>query len=491
MSEAGLGSATTRQAERDPWVVFSLLAVAQFMVVLDAGIVYVALPSIMSDLGFSQTGLAWVMDAYMLAFGGFMLLAGRAADLLGRRRVLIVGLVVFAVASLACGVAEEAWQLIAARVVQGLGAAMVSPVALALITDIFKEGPDRYKAFGLFGGVGGLAGASGVLFGGLLTAVAWQLAFLINVPIIIAVLIAGLRMVPNHRPTATGGVDVVGAVVGTGGLCLLLYGVLRGGVEGWASVTTLLTFVVAVLLLAAFVIRQLRAPAPLIPRMLFRLRNVVLGNLGNATVGALMFGVFYVVSLFLQQVRGFSPLQAALLTAPISLALFLSSQVTIRMFGRLSPVDALAGGLAIQAVALGWWAAAIGPESQVFVTFVLPGMLWGFGMGAAIVAAFVVCTSGLHGAVQGAASGLVSTTLQVGGAAGVVVLSAVAHDVTTGGSAASALEALATGQSYALWTAAAIAVIGLPFVLWLRTSWRPPAPHHAPADEPRVPAEAA
>jgi len=258
MNQAGLAAGTDARVGRNPWAVFGLLAVAQFMVVLDAGIVYVALPSIQRDLGFSQAGLAWVMDAYMLAFGGFMLLGGRAADLLGRRRVLVVGLVLFAVASLACGISTGAWQLIASRAGQGLGAAMVSPVAMALITDIFPEGPDRYKAFGLFGGVGGLAGASGVLFGGVLTAIAWQLAFLINVPIILGVLLVGLRMLPRRPPTATGGVDLLGALIGTGGLCLLLYAILRGGSQGWGSAPTVASFVVAVALLSGFVARPHR-----------------------------------------------------------------------------------------------------------------------------------------------------------------------------------------------------------------------------------------
>src|SRR5215207_366409 len=174
MTETELDSVAERQA-RSPWRVFALLAVIQFLVVLDASIVYIALPSIQTELGFSQYGLAWVMDAYMLTFGGFMLIGGRAADVLGRRRVLVVGLVVFAAASLACGIAAHSWQLVAARAAQGLGAAIVSPAAMALVTDIFDEGPDRYKAMGMFGGIGGLAGATGVLIGGVLAAIAWQL----------------------------------------------------------------------------------------------------------------------------------------------------------------------------------------------------------------------------------------------------------------------------------------------------------------------------
>lgn len=465
---------------RNPWAVFALLAVAQFVVVLDAGIVYVALPSIQRELGFSPSGLAWVMDAYMVMFGGFMLLAGRAADLVGRRRLLVIGLVLFAVASLACGVAAESWQLVAARAGQGLGAALVSPVAIALITDIFDEGPDRYKAMGMFAGVGGLAGASGVLIGGVLTAITWELAFLINVPIILVVLAIGLRVLPRTEPTAVGGVDVTGALAGTAGLCVLLYAVLSGGVSGWLDGATPAYFAAAVLLLGAFVMRQMRAAGPLIPRVILRLRNVVLGNVANAATGALMFGVFYVTSLFLQQVRGYAPLEAGLITAPISLTLFVVSQLTIRLFGRLSPLHALVAGLGVQGAALAWWGATAGPQTNIVTTFVLPGMLWGAGMGAAIVSAFVVCTSGLHGAVQGAASGLVSTTLQIGGAIGVAVLSTVAH-----GSQGAVPDPVAqsAAQGTALWAAAGLAAVAATIVLVsLRGAIRPPA-HHGPGHD--------
>jgi EmrB/QacA subfamily drug resistance transporter len=486
MQELGR-DATNGRVRRSPWVVFTLLAVTQFMVVLDASIVYVALPFIQKDLHFSPTGLAWVMDTYMLAFGGFMLLGGRATDLLGGRRTLIAGMVLFSVASQACGLSMTAWQLISSRAAQGLAAAMMAPAALALVTDTFEEGPERYRALGIFGGVGGLAGATGTLFGGLLTTVAWQLAFLINVPIILGVLLLGARMLPVGRATATGGVDLLGAIVGTTGVCLLLYGVLRGGTAGWNSTTTLVSFAIAVILLAVFVIRQLRAAAPLIPRILFRLRNVVLGNVANAVTGALLFGVLFILTLYLQQVRGFTPLEAALRTMPISVALFIGSQVTFRLFGRIGPIDVLAGSLVLQALALVWWAQGLGTQSDILVSFLLPGMVWAFGLGAAIVAAFVVCTSGLRGHVQGAASGLVSATLQIGGAVGLATLSTIA-DRRTGSLTAdhlvSTAEAMASGQAYALWRAAVIAIIGIPAMVWLRASWQLTDRLRRPASRP-------
>ncbi|MFF3330833.1 MFS transporter [Streptomyces sp. NPDC002888] len=480
MTQTEFDRAGTDPAGHSRWAIFSLLVVAQFMVVLDTSVVYVALPSIQSDLGFSAAGLAWVMDAYMLAFGGLMLLGGRAADLLGRRQVLIAGLLLFAVASLACGLSLDAWQLVAARSAQGLGAAVVSPAAMALVTDIFEEGPDRFKALGIFGGIGGLAGATGVMLGGLLTAVAWQLAFLINVPIVLALLIVGRRMLPAGAPTAQGGVDVPGALVGTGGLCALVYAVVHGGSVGWTSGGTLMAFAFSAVLLAVFVVRQLKAAAPLVPRLLFRARNVVLGNAANAATGALMFGIFFLITLYLQQVRDYSPVQAAVRTVPISVAIFAGSQITFRLFGRIGPVSALAGAGGVQAAALAWWAAAHDAQGGILVTFVLPGTLWGLGMGGAIVAAYVVCTSGLHGAVQGAASGLVNTTLQIGGAVGVAVLGTVADSRSATAVAEHAGDpagAMASGQAYALAVAAALALVTVPLMLWLRASWRPGADH--------------
>jgi EmrB/QacA subfamily drug resistance transporter len=439
-------------------VVFSVLAVTQFMVVLDASIVYVALPSIQRDLDLSPAGLAWVMDAYILAFGGVMMLGGRLADLLGRRRVLFAGLVWFGLASLACALSAEPWQIVAARIAQGLGAAFVAPAALALVTDTFPEGPARFRALGIFGSIAGFAGAAGTLIGGLLTTISWQWAFLVNIPIVLAVLVVAPRLLPSVRPSDSGGVDLLGIGSSVGGLCLLLLGILRGGVQGWSSAPVLLEFAGAVVLLVAFAFRQATARAPLVPRALVAIRGVMIGNLLNVVAGALLFGVFLVLTLFLQEVRGYPPLQAALWTLPVSASLFLGSNVVPRLFGRVAPRDALTAALVVQGGGLVWWALSIAPQRPLLTSFVLPAMVWGFGCGAALVAAFVVCTSGVRGQETGAASGLVSTTLQVGGAVGVAVMATLSEMDT------SRIE----GQSVALWGATVFVAVGVGLSLWLR-----------------------
>ncbi|MEO3746346.1 MFS transporter [Plantactinospora sp. B5E13] len=465
------GTSTRRH---NPWAAFSILAVTQFMVVLDASIVYVALPSIQRDLGFAAADLAWVMDAYILTFGGIMMLGGRAGDLLGRRRVLLLGLIWFGVASLACGLATEAWHIVVARGAQGLGAAFIAPAALALVTDTFPEGPSRFRALGIFASIGGFGGAAGTLLGGLLTAVAWQWAFLINIPIVIVVLVLGVRLLAAQPPAGTGGVDLIGVLTSTGGLCLLLLGLLRGGVQGWSEPAVLLAFLGAAVLLVAFVLRQATAAQPLVPRLLFRMRGVVLGNGANIVAGAMLFGVFLVLTLHLQLARGHTPLQAALWTMPISVCLFLGSNLVSRMFARIGPINALGGALALQAVALAWWSVALSADGPILTSFVLPGMVWSLGCGAAIVSAFVVCTNGVDGPVMGAASGLVSTTLQVGGALGVAVLSMIAHHGAT--TAGAPLAELSDGQSAALLTAAVVAALGVPLMLWLRAGARAVVP---------------
>lgn len=469
--------APRRVVERNPWQLFALLATVQFMIVLDAGIVNVALPSIKRELGFTTSGLAWVMDAYMLALGGFLLLGGRAADLVGRRRLVLWGLLLFSAASLACVLASEAWHLVTARAVQGLGGALVSPAALALVTDIFQEGRQRHRALGIWGSLGGFAGALGILIGGLLLAGSWQWAFLINVPIGCAALVVGARALPAGRAESGGRMDVFGSVAATAGLCVLIYAVVRGNSQGWTALPTLAELLLAGGLLGSFALRQLRARDPLVPRVLFTRPNVVLGNTVNTLLGALLFGLFFLITLYLQQARGYSPTTAALATGPISIAMFAGSQLAFRTFSRISPAAVLAWSLVLQAGALTWWTAVLEPGGRLATVFLLPAMVWCFGLGAAIVAAFVVCTDGLTGPTAGAGAGLVTTTLQIGGAFGIAVLTAVAehrtHGLLPGGrDTASGLE-LTSGYAYGIGTAAALAAIGALPAFWLSHRSRP------------------
>ncbi|HEX6074388.1 MAG TPA: MFS transporter [Micromonosporaceae bacterium] len=452
----------------------------QFMIVLDGSILVVALPSIQRELGFSPAGLAWVMDSYMLALGGFLLLGGRAADLIGRRRLVFWGLGLFILASLASAMATAPWQLVAARVVQGLGAALASPAALALVTDTFPEGPSRNKAMAIWGGMGGTAGGVGILLGGLLTAVAWEWTFLINVPIGVIVMLLAVRMLPPSRPHAHGGMDVFGALAATGGLCVFVYAVVRGSVQGWDSALTWAEFGLAAVLLGGFAIRQRTAVAPLIPRVLFRLPNVVLGNAANALVGALLFSGFVMSAIYLQQVRGLGPVLTSLTILPLNLGMFIGSHITIRVMDRFPPTTVLTGGLLVQAGALAWWASVLGPKAHLLTSFMIPGLVWCAGLGASIVAGYVVCTAGSTGAEAGAASGLVTMTLQIGGAVGIATLSTVAEGrassvLAEASGAVSLTAALSEGHSYAVWTAFLFAVTGALFGLRLGQRLKDPA----------------
>lgn len=448
---------------RSPWAVFWVLALIEFITVLDTSIVNVALPTIQGDLGFSTTGLAWVVDAFLLAYAGSLLLAGRATDFVGRRRLFITGVAVFTLASLACGASTQDWHLVVSRVVQGLGAAMVVPSALALITDIFPEGPERNKALGIFSGMGGAAAAAGVLAGGLLTAIAWQWTFLINVPIGIGVLIASFIMLPKTRQQASGGIDITGALAMSLGLVLLIFAVVRGGAQGWTSASSLTQFAVAVVLLAVFVLRQRTAENPLIPRVLLGQRNILVGNAAIAIIGALMFGTFFIITLYMQKVRGYDPLFTGLMYLPIPVVTLAGTQLAPRLL-RFGPQNSLLIGLLLQAVGLAWWASVIGPDDGAFTEFLAPTLVWALGVGIAIVSAFVVCTMGLDGPIAGAGSGLATMNQQVGGAVGLAILVALAeshtHDLLGGSSAPSQQSALASGYSWALWAAVGVAVVG-------------------------------
>jgi MFS family permease len=454
---------------RSPWVAFCVLAGAQFLLVLDVSVVLVALPSIQDSVGFSQTGLAWVLNAYGLTFGGFLLLGGRAADVFGHRRVLICGLGALTVTSVLCAVSAEPWQLVAARAGQGLSAAVACPAAMALVLGLFTSQGDRNKGLSIFASVGAVSGVLGTAVGGPLTSVGWQWVFLFNAPVAVVLLVATLRLVPSPQAHPSAGMDLVGSITGTAGMCVLIWAVLHGDGAGWTAPATLVGFVAAVALLALFAVRQVKATAPLIPRELFRLPTVVFGNLANLMVGALMFGIFMVLTLHLQQDRGFSPVDASLSTLPICVALFVGSQALPRVLGRVSPPVALAGTLAVLGAGLLWWSMALSTDGNIVTAFMLPGMVWSFGAGAGIVAGYVVCTAGVEGPAAGAASGLVNTTLQVGGAIGIAIFSTIAVAQTDGllANGTPREQALTSGNASAFVGGVVLAAIGVAFAVTL------------------------
>lgn len=299
---------------------------------------------------------------------------------------------------------------------------MVTPAGMALITDIFPEGPDRYKAFGIFGGIGGVAGASGGLVGGLLTSLSWQYVFLVNIPVVLVVLVLGQKLLPGVRHESSGNADLPGAVLSVVGLTLLLLSAVRVAADHGAWTTTaVVAAVLGVVATVGFIFRLKLAADPLVPRVLYTNRSVMVSNLANAGVGALMFGEMLVVTLYLQNGRGLDPLPASLLILPVSLVIFGGSQLAIKLVGRLGPARVLTTGLLVQAVGLGLWALVLPTADGNVLRYLAPGCVWSLGLGMSIVAAFVVCTAGLHGPIQGVASGLVNTSLQIGGAVGVVV----------------------------------------------------------------------
>ncbi|MCW2977171.1 MAG: drug resistance transporter, EmrB/QacA subfamily [Actinomycetia bacterium] len=421
----------------NPWVVLVLICFAQFMVVLDATVVNVALPSIQTDLGVSEANLQWVVNAYTLVFGGFLLLGGRAGDLLGRKRLFLGGVIVFTAASLLDGLSTSTGMLIGARALQGLGAAFISPAALAIISTTFKEGADRAKALGVWAAIAIGGSAVGLVLGGALTqAFSWPWIFYINVPVGIATFLFSMRLVPESRDeTAHRSFDIPGAVTVTGGLMTLVYAIVQTETKGWTSTQTLVTFLIAVALLVAFVVIELRAKAPLVRLSIFRVRSLSAANVVMFLVGSGLFAMFFFNSLYIQRVLGYGPLKAGLaflpFTAGIMVSATLASQfgpkVGIRITTAIGMVVATAGLLLLTRM----------PVNGSYLTSVLPSLLLvALGMGAVFVTLTLVATTGLEDDDQGLASGLFNTSQQVGGALGLAILSTIAASHTKGNSPA-------------------------------------------------------
>jgi EmrB/QacA subfamily drug resistance transporter len=413
---------------RTRWYALIVLCMGSLMIVLDTTIVNVALPSIRADLGFSETSLAWVVNAYLLTFGGFLLLGGRLGDLFGHRKLFLSGISLFTVASLLCGISTTQGMLIAARAVQGLGGAVASAVALSLMMTLFTEPAERAKAMGVFGFVAAGGGSIGVLLGGILTdAINWHWIFLVNLPIGIAVILLSLRLLPAGAGfAASRRLDVGGAVTVTGALILAVYAIINGNQAGWTSAQTLGLLSGAAALLAAFLLLESHVEAPLVPLGLFRLRNVATSNIVGVLWAAAMFAWFFLSALYLQLVLGYSPLKVGLSFLPANLimgafSLGLSAKLVMR-FGLRKP---LATGLLLAAAGLVLFARA--PVDGSFLVDVLPSMiLLGFGAGMAFNPVLLAAMSDVAPEESGLASGVVNTSFMMGGALGLAVLASLA-----------------------------------------------------------------
>jgi EmrB/QacA subfamily drug resistance transporter len=476
---------------RDPrWAALALIVVAQFMVILDVAIVNVALPTIKSDLGFSQANLQWVVSAYAIVFGGTLLLGGRLADILGRRRIFVAGLALFAASSLLCGLAWSEASLIGFRALQGLGGALLAPAALSLLMTIFAEGRDRNLALGIYSAAAGSGAAVGVLLGGLLTSyLSWSWIFFINVPVGVAaialapVLLRESRLDMLHRHF-----DVPGAVSITAGLMLLVYATTRAATVGWGAASTIALFAASVALIGLFVLIELRSRSPLLPLRIFRLRTLSAANVAMAIVGAVTFSEFYILTLYVQDVLGYSAVETGLAFVGFALAVVVTSNLAQAVVARFGVRATLTGGLLASAVSVAWLTRV--PLDGDYVLDLLPAfVLGGVGLGLSFVPITIASLTGVGRSDAGVASGLVNTSRQIGGAVGIAAISAIAATAT--GNYADAHVAASTTSPVALdhgFQAALYALTGLLVVgIGVAVTLVKPAPAPAAA----APAEAA
>ena len=419
------------EAREKRWIGLILLCAAQFVVVLDASIVNVALPTIGKALDFTESSLPWVVNAYVLTFGGFLLLGGRLADLLGRRRVFMIGLVLFAIASLAGGLATSSGQLIVARAVQGLGAALLSPAALSIVATTFKDGAERNKALGVWGAVAGSGGAAGVLLGGVLTEyLGWEWVLWVNVPIgIAAAAIAPTLLAETRDEGEIRHFDVAGAVTITAGLSSLVFALVEANEVGWGSTQTILTLIGSALLLAAFVAIETRSRAPLVPFSIFRVRTITGANVVGLLVGASLFSMFFFISLYMQQVLGYSAIKAGLSYLPLAISIMLSAGIASALVTKVGFKPILATGMALVAAGLLWFS-QISVDGSFLGDILGPSLLAAVGLGFSFVPVTIAAVSGIPDHEQGLASGLINTSQQVGGALGLAILAAVSSSVT-------------------------------------------------------------
>ena len=462
------------------WLVLTLACVAQFMVLLDVSIVNVALPAIRHSLGFSQTGLQWVLNAYTLTFAGFLLLGGRTADLFGRRRIFLVGLFVFTAASLLGGLAQDQWQIVTARAVQGLGAAILSPTTLTILTTTFTKPRARSRAMGLWSAVAGAGGATGALLGGVLTQeLSWRWILFINVPIGIALFVAARAFLADSRAPDRQRLDVTGAVLVTAGLTALVYGLVRTDSVGWASWQTVAALVAAAVLVAWFLLHESRVAAvPLMPLRMFARQSIWSSNLTMMALAAALFPMWFFVSLYLQEVLGYSPIRTGFAFVPQTVAIIVGAQVSSRLVLRLGPRILLVVGTLLAAGGL-FWFGQIDVHTTYWSGIFVPSVLLTLGLGLSFTPLAFAATAGVPRHEAGLASGLVNTSRQIGGSIGLAALATVAEARTKGvahlsaGTAAARAVALTDGYALAFKLSAAVALLATAAALTVPKVRRP------------------
>ena len=454
----------------------ALLAAAQFVVVLDASIVNVALPSIGRELQFSQENLSWVINAYTLVFGGFLLLGGRMADLLGRRRLFTVGLVLFAIASLLGGLSQSEGQLIAARALQGLGAAILSPAALSILTTTFAEGAERNRAMGVWGAVAGSGGAVGVLLGGLLTEyLGWEWVLFVNVPIAIVAAVLATRLLPESRQEGARQYDVAGAVSITAGISLLVYALVDAVNAGWGSTQTLGLIALALGLIAGFVAIERRTRFPLVDFAIFRRRTLTGANVVAILVAMALFSMFFFVSLYMQQVLGYDALKAGVAWLPLALGIIVSAGVASQLVTRVGFKPVMVAGFVLVSAGLVWFA-QVSPGGTYLGDVLFPSLLAAVGLGLVFVPLTIAAVAGVSAQESGLASGLINTSQQVGGALGLAILATIANsrtqDVMTAarGNPRELPSALTEGFQSAFYVGAGFAILGAVLTMVLISS---------------------
>jgi EmrB/QacA subfamily drug resistance transporter len=477
-------------SDRRRWLALALLSAVQFMVVLDIAIVNVALPSIKVDLGFSQDNLQWVISAYALVFGGVLLLGGRAADLLGRRRLFSVGLVVFTLASLVAGLAWSETSLIAARAVQGLGAAIITPAALSILTTTFVEGRERNIALGVWGAVGGFGAAAGVLLGGLLTeALGWEWIFFLNVPVGAVAFVLAPRLLTESRDATVRSFDALGALLVTAGLSAVVYAITQTGQEGWLGGKTLGFVAAGLALLAGFVAWERRHPEPLMRFGILRTKTVTGANVAGFILGTATFSMFLMLTLYMQQVLGYSAIQTGVAYLAVAGTAILWSAVAAQLVTRLGVKPVLVAGMtAVTAGVLYFTQVSVGGS---YLGDLLPGfLLVGFGLGFSFVPISIAALAGVQRSEAGLASGLINTSQQIGGALGIAALSTIATSRTSDALASGSAppDALVHGFNGAFVAGVAIAALGIVAALTLirRDELEQQAEEPAPEAEPAL-----